>query len=112
MVQKSSLEIFIVREHASYQWGLLQGQMQHMVEVLEDLGSLSESLVCLCDLSSSLRQVGPWSHAQTPKDLLNVDEVLQVLLHTHQLAIVDCVSSIYQCDFLLVHFANIKVLQR
>lgn len=39
-----------------------------------------------------------------------MDEVPEVLLHAHQLAVVDRVGGVYQRDLFLVHFANIKVL--
>ena len=49
---------------------------------------------------------GPWP----PHCLLHVDEVLQALVHAHQLAVVNRVGGIDQRDLLLVHFAHIKVL--
>ena len=45
-----------------------------------------------------------------PHCLLHVDEVLQALLHAHQLAVVNRVGGVDQGDLLLVHFADIKVL--
>lgn len=41
---------------------------------------------------------------------LDVDEVLQMLLHALQLAVVDRVGGVDQRDLLLVHPANIEVL--
>lgn len=49
---------------------------------------------------------GPWP----PHCLLHVDEVLQALIHAHQLAVVNRVGGVDQRDLLLVHFAHIKVL--
>lgn len=44
--------------------------------------------------------------------LLDVDEVLEMLLHTHQLAVVNRVGCVYQPDLFLIHFANVKILEK
>lgn len=49
---------------------------------------------------------------RVPRVSLYVDEVLELLLHTQQPAVVDGVGGIDQRDLFLVHFANIEVLER
>lgn len=44
-------------------------------------------------------------------DSPDVDEVLQVLAHAHQRAVVDGVGGVHQRDLLLVRFANLEVLE-
>lgn len=51
--------------------------------------------------------------APAPRRLsLDADEVPEVLLHAHQLAVVDGVGGVYQRDLLLVHFADVEVLEK
>lgn len=49
--------------------------------------------------------------ALAPWRSLDADEVSQVLVHTQQAAVVDGVAGVDQPDLLLVHFAQVKVLQ-
>lgn len=55
----------------------------------------------------------PYPLAPMPPGLsLDVDEVPEMILHAHQLAIVNGVGGVYQRDLFLVHFANIKILEK
>lgn len=50
--------------------------------------------------------------ARPPGLSLDADEVPEVLLHPDQLAVVNAVGGVYQCDLFLVHFAKIKILEK